>query len=377
MRARDAAERLAQHRGRRLEDRRAPVRGRRALGVRVRRRQRLPRRPRRARGGRAGARPRRDPQRLPRDVADRLPRGRLRPRAHRADDRQRAPTARSSACSSTTSRSTSPPRAIVRYERVLDMRTGVLSREVEFETARGAADARPLAPSRLARRPPPGRDRLRGDALDGRSRVAISLGARHARSASRPPTTRAAARASPRRCSCRSRRAPTARAPSCSSPPATAGSSSRAGSSTASTRRGRAVERDAPTATARGSSCSADLEPGEPLRLSKFVAYHWAPQAPAGDLVARVDRTLDRAARDGYDAVERAHRRHVDGLLAAQRRRGRGRARASSRPSASTCSSCCRRPRAARASAWPPRASPAAATRATTSGTPRSTSSRS
>ena len=51
-----------------------------------------------------------DPQRLPRDVADRLPRGRVRPRADRADDGRRHRRHRSSACSSTTSRSTSRPR---------------------------------------------------------------------------------------------------------------------------------------------------------------------------------------------------------------------------------------------------------------------------
>jgi alpha,alpha-trehalose phosphorylase len=56
----------------------------------------------------------------------------------------------------------------------------------------------------------------------------------------------------------------------------------------------------------------ADLAPAQPLRLSKFVAYHWAAGPPAGDLVARVDRTLDRAALDGYDVIEFEHRRHVE-----------------------------------------------------------------
>jgi alpha,alpha-trehalose phosphorylase len=56
----------------------------------------------------------------------------------------------------------------------------------------------------------------------------------------------------------------------------------------------------------------AELEPGVPLRLSRYVACHWVAQAPAGDLVARVDRTLDRAARDGYDMIEFDHRRHVE-----------------------------------------------------------------
>ena len=77
--------------------------------VRVRRRQRLCRRARRPGGGRPGARRRRDPERPARDLADRVPRGRLRPRAHRPDDRRRRPMARSSACTSTTSRSISPP----------------------------------------------------------------------------------------------------------------------------------------------------------------------------------------------------------------------------------------------------------------------------
>ena len=34
----------------------------------------------------------------------------------------------------------------------------------------------------------------------------------------------------------------------------------------------------------------ADLEPEQPLRLSKYVAYHWAANAPAGDLLARVEQ---------------------------------------------------------------------------------------
>jgi alpha,alpha-trehalose phosphorylase len=56
----------------------------------------------------------------------------------------------------------------------------------------------------------------------------------------------------------------------------------------------------------------AELEPGTPLRLQKLAAYHWAAKAPSGDLVARVERTLDRAVRDGYDIVEFDHRRHVE-----------------------------------------------------------------
>jgi alpha,alpha-trehalose phosphorylase len=56
----------------------------------------------------------------------------------------------------------------------------------------------------------------------------------------------------------------------------------------------------------------ADLAPGATLRLSKFVAYHWAADPPAGDLAARAGRTLDRAVHDGYDAIEAAHGRQVE-----------------------------------------------------------------
>ena len=55
----------------------------------------------------------------------------------------------------------------------------------------------------------------------------------------------------------------------------------------------------------------ADLAAGESLRLAKYVAYHWAAQAPAGDLLARVGRTLDRAVTIGYDAIEDDHGAHV------------------------------------------------------------------
>jgi alpha,alpha-trehalose phosphorylase len=56
----------------------------------------------------------------------------------------------------------------------------------------------------------------------------------------------------------------------------------------------------------------ADLEPGRPLRLSKYLAYHWATEAAFGDLMARAERTLDRAAVDGYVTIEFDHRRHVE-----------------------------------------------------------------
>ena len=72
----------------------------------------------------------------------------------------------------------------------------------------------------------------------------------------------------------------------------------------------------------------ADLAAGESLRLSKFVAYHWAPSARDADLLGRVERTLGRAVTEGYGGIEAAHSAEVEQLLAAQRHRARGRSRA-------------------------------------------------
>jgi alpha,alpha-trehalose phosphorylase len=56
----------------------------------------------------------------------------------------------------------------------------------------------------------------------------------------------------------------------------------------------------------------ADLAAGESLQISKFVAYHWGSQARAGDLLGRVGRTLARATSSGYRAIEAAHRVEVE-----------------------------------------------------------------
>ena len=52
----------------------------------------------------------------------------------------------------------------------------------------------------------------------------------------------------------------------------------------------------------------AELAAGKSLRLSKFVAYQWGARA----LPHLVERTLDRAVRNGYDATEAAHRSVVE-----------------------------------------------------------------
>jgi alpha,alpha-trehalose phosphorylase len=61
-------------------------------------------------------------------------------------------------------------------------------------------------------------------------------------------------------------------------------------------------------ATAEAVAVRAELGAGEPLRVQKFAAYHWGPD---GELAARVERTLDRAVRAGYARIERAQRRRV------------------------------------------------------------------
>jgi alpha,alpha-trehalose phosphorylase len=200
---------------------------------------------------------------------------------------------------------------ILRFERVLDMQIGVLSREVEFETARGQ---RMLIRSRrlasLEHRHLAAMD-YEVTALDAEVRIAISS----------ELVTYGPGEASddPRRGK--------GFADKVCVPVAARAGAHRAVLTLATRNSGLemavGIEHDVDAAgpvsvdvSAEGDGAKlvvlADLQPGEPLRLSKYVAYHWAAQAPAGDLAARVDRTLDRAARDGYDMIEFDHRRHVE-----------------------------------------------------------------
>ena len=69
------------------------------------------------------------------------------------------------------------------------------------------------------------------------------------------------------------------------------------------------------TTAAAGDSAAfvveAELVPGAALRVDKLLAYHWGPP---GDHPARAARTLDRALADGYDAIEAEQHRHVEGF---------------------------------------------------------------
>jgi alpha,alpha-trehalose phosphorylase len=57
---------------------------------------------------------------------------------------------------------------------------------------------------------------------------------------------------------------------------------------------------------------SVNAEPGEPIVLTKFIAYHNSRSAPPAELATRVGRTLDRAKRNGWDDLLASQRRWLD-----------------------------------------------------------------
>jgi alpha,alpha-trehalose phosphorylase len=200
---------------------------------------------------------------------------------------------------------------LLRFERVLDMQIGVLSREVEWETARGH---RMLVRSRrlasLEHRHLAAMD-YEVVALDGPVRIAISSelvthGPGEATDDPRRGKGFAEKVLLPLGARAEEHRAVLSLATRNSGLEMACGME-------------HAIDAADPftvQTSAEGDGAQlvvlAELEPERPLRLSKYVAYHWAPSAPAGDLVARVDRTLDRAADEGYDMIEFDHRRHVE-----------------------------------------------------------------
>ena len=250
--------------------------------VGVRGRQRLPRPARHARGGRARARRRRDPQRLPRDVADRLPRGRLRARPHRPDDRQRDrrldhPPVRRRRAVQPRHRQGAPLRARARHEDRHPAPRGRVR-----DRARAAA-ARVLDAARLVRAPPPRRHvATRSSALDSPVRIAISSelvthgpgetsdDPRRGKGFAEKVLVPVGARAD-------GARAVLELATRNSGLELAVGMEHEIDGA-------RSVE-----ACAEGDGARvvvlADLEPGEQLSLSKYVAYHWSAAAPGGDLV--------------------------------------------------------------------------------------------
>jgi alpha,alpha-trehalose phosphorylase len=57
---------------------------------------------------------------------------------------------------------------------------------------------------------------------------------------------------------------------------------------------------------------TAEPERGLPIRITKLFSYQTSRSAPASELVDRCARTVDRAAREGFDALCASQRRHLD-----------------------------------------------------------------
>lgn len=57
---------------------------------------------------------------------------------------------------------------------------------------------------------------------------------------------------------------------------------------------------------------SIDATEGEPIRITKLVAYHSSTGVPTGELADRCSRTLARAEADGLDQLRRQQRHHLD-----------------------------------------------------------------
>jgi alpha,alpha-trehalose phosphorylase len=198
-----------------------------------------------------------------------------------------------------------------RFQRVLDLHGGVLRREVEFETPRGARML--LRTRRLASLAD--RHLVAIDyelvALDTGVRVALSSelvthapqdgsdDPRRGRGFTESVLTGRAARADGARAVLELATRNSGLGLAC-------------GIDHAITAEGDVVVQAGAAGDAARVVVQTELRPGAALRLSKFVAYHWAAQPPAGDLAARVGRTLDRAVRDGYEAVEAAHAGHAE-----------------------------------------------------------------
>jgi alpha,alpha-trehalose phosphorylase len=199
---------------------------------------------------------------------------------------------------------------VLRFERVLEMRAGVLRREVEYATARGhrmlvrsrrlvSLEHRALAAMRYE-----------VTALDAGVRVAIvSEVVTHdpRRTADDPrrgagfadkPLVPVAARAAATRCVLQLATRHSGLELACG------------------------IEHDieAPSAVAIASRTAGDaaavelstgLRAGERATVAKYAAYHWSVVAARRSVATRVDHTLDRASAKGYARIEDGHRRRV------------------------------------------------------------------
>jgi alpha,alpha-trehalose phosphorylase len=57
---------------------------------------------------------------------------------------------------------------------------------------------------------------------------------------------------------------------------------------------------------------SVDAQPGSPIVVTKYTAYHSSRTVPTAELVSRCGRSLDRALRGGFEALLAAQRAELD-----------------------------------------------------------------
>ena len=57
---------------------------------------------------------------------------------------------------------------------------------------------------------------------------------------------------------------------------------------------------------------SIDAQPGAPIRVVKYAAYHSSRSVPVQELVDRAERTVRRVARQGFDELAAAQRENLD-----------------------------------------------------------------
>ncbi len=55
-----------------------------------------------------------------------------------------------------------------------------------------------------------------------------------------------------------------------------------------------------------------DAQPETPVRITKYMTYHTSRSAPVGDLVDRAERTLSRGKANGFDELHAAQRNYLD-----------------------------------------------------------------
>jgi alpha,alpha-trehalose phosphorylase len=57
---------------------------------------------------------------------------------------------------------------------------------------------------------------------------------------------------------------------------------------------------------------TVDAQPGNPVRITKFAAFHTSRSVPSRELVDRAGRTLDRAMGEGFERLVEEQREHLD-----------------------------------------------------------------